>query len=524
MVFTGSVAAINNALNGLAYVPTPLYVGPASLQITTDDLGNTGSGGPLTDTDVVALTITSVPPDVIDVAATTADGLYGAGATILLAVTFDQTVTVDTAGGVPTLQLETGATDRVATYVGGSGTNTLTFAYVVQPGDATPDLDYLATDALVLNGATIRNASLDNAVLALPPTGAPNSIAGQDAVVIDGIAPAAAGIVRADADPAPGPSVSFTVSFSEDVTGVDPSDFLLRATGSATGTIASVVALDARNYVVVVTGVAGAGTLGVDLAAAGTGIADAAGNPIAGGAAGEAYTLLPPAPPAPGPAAGGDVLPLAPPATDTPFIGPVFEHAEFPIPLPTYEPPFVPANFVLRAVAESQRLRAEQARAGAGLLTLRDVAEIRSDSLGGDITLDRVLYVLPAVAEVQDEVERAQSRFEAIMNSAAVGSLTLHNDLGAFIGLSARGDAPDTRAAGGAAPAASPVAATGTDDQVADARAALAALLAASRGPGHAETGTVAAAAPAFTTQLKDAAAKMRPVPLPGTGIARRAG
>jgi hypothetical protein len=518
------VAAVNSALNGLVYVPAPLYVGPASIQITTDDLGNTGSGGPRTDTDVIALTITSVPPDVIDVEAATADGLYGAGATILLTVTFDQPVTVDTAGGVPTLQLETGATDRLATYVGGSGTNTLTFAYVVQPGDATPDLDYFAADALVLNGATIRNASLDNAILALPPTGAPNSIAGQDAVVIDGIAPAAAGIVRADTDPAPGPSVSFSVSFSEDVTGVDASDFLLRATGSATGTVASVVALDARNYVVVVTGVAGAGTLGVDLAPAGTGIADAAGNPIAGGATGESYTLQQPSPPAPGPAGGGEVLPLAPPATDTPFIAPVSEHAALPIPLPSYDPPFVPANFVLRAVAESQQLRGEQARANAGIVTLRDIAEIRSDSLGGDIGLDRVLYVLPAVAEVQDEVARAQARFEAIMNSAAVGSLTLHNDLGAFIGLSGRGDAPDTRAEGDAGPAAPLAAAPGTEAPEADPRAALAALLAASRGPGHAETGNVAAAAPAFSAQLKDAAARMRPVPLPGTGAARRTG
>jgi hypothetical protein len=394
----------------------------------------------------------------------------------------------------------------------------------VQPGDATPDLDYFAADALVLNGATIRNASLDNAILALPPTGAPNSIAGQDAVVIDGIAPAAAGIVRADTDPAPGPSVSFSVSFSEDVTGVDASDFLLRATGSATGTVASVVALDARNYVVVVTGVAGAGTLGVDLAPAGTGIADAAGNPIAGGATGESYTLQQPSPPAPGPAGGGEVLPLAPPATDTPFIAPVSEHAALPIPLPSYDPPFVPGNFVLRAVAESQQLRGEQARANAGIVTLRDIAEIRSDSLGGDIGLDRVLYVLPAVAEVQDEVARAQARFEAIMNSAAVGSLTLHNDLGAFIGLSGRGDAPDTRAEGDAGPAAPLAAAPGTEAPEADPRAALAALLAASRGPGHAETGNVAAAAPAFSAQLKDAAARMRPVPLPGTGAARRTG
>jgi hypothetical protein len=45
-------------------------------------------------------------------------------------VTFDQAVTV--AGGIPSLMLETGSTHRVATYVSGSSSNTLTFSYTVQ--------------------------------------------------------------------------------------------------------------------------------------------------------------------------------------------------------------------------------------------------------------------------------------------------------------------------------------------------------------------------------------------------------
>jgi VCBS repeat-containing protein len=226
-----------------------------------------------------------------------------------------------------------------------------------------------------------------------------------------------------------------------------------------------------------------------------------------------------------GTSSGGDIVGPDTASDATPYVlvappSPFRDYTYPAVPGPSYAPPFAPADFVLRAVAESQRLRAEQARANAGIVTMRDIAEVRSDSLGSGIGLDRVLYVLPAVAEVQDEVERAQTRFEAIMNSAAVGSLTLHNDLDAFAGASARGDTTETRTPSAVPPAP----ANGAEAPAADAYAALAALLATSRGPGHAETGNVAATAPAFSAQLKDAAAKMRPVPLPGTGPARHAG
>ncbi|MEX2138898.1 MAG: tandem-95 repeat protein [Pirellulales bacterium] len=60
MTFTGTVADINAALNGLSFAPTANYNGAASLQIITDDLGNTGSGGAQSDTDTVAITVNAV--------------------------------------------------------------------------------------------------------------------------------------------------------------------------------------------------------------------------------------------------------------------------------------------------------------------------------------------------------------------------------------------------------------------------------------------------------------------------------
>ncbi|MDO8955221.1 MAG: cadherin-like domain-containing protein [Gammaproteobacteria bacterium] len=60
MVFTGTIANINAALAGLSYTPDSNYVGADTLSIITSDQGNTGTGGALSDTDTVAITVTSV--------------------------------------------------------------------------------------------------------------------------------------------------------------------------------------------------------------------------------------------------------------------------------------------------------------------------------------------------------------------------------------------------------------------------------------------------------------------------------
>ncbi|NCX17093.1 MAG: tandem-95 repeat protein, partial [Actinobacteria bacterium] len=60
MTFTGTKSAINTALATLTYAPTANYNGSDTLTITTSDLGHTGSGGTLTDTDTVAITVTAV--------------------------------------------------------------------------------------------------------------------------------------------------------------------------------------------------------------------------------------------------------------------------------------------------------------------------------------------------------------------------------------------------------------------------------------------------------------------------------
>ncbi len=87
-------------------------------------------------------------------------------------------------------------------------------------------------------------------------------------------------------------SVIYRVTFSEAVSGVDTTDFTLTTTGTVSGNIASVSAASGTTMDVTVNSISGVGTLGLDLNAAATGIADIGGTAIATGyTSGEAYTV-----------------------------------------------------------------------------------------------------------------------------------------------------------------------------------------------------------------------------------------
>jgi hypothetical protein len=64
MTFTGALSVVNAALQGLQYAPLANYEGSDTLRITTNDLGNSGVGGPQSASSTVAITTTLVndPP------------------------------------------------------------------------------------------------------------------------------------------------------------------------------------------------------------------------------------------------------------------------------------------------------------------------------------------------------------------------------------------------------------------------------------------------------------------------------
>ncbi|MCA9201103.1 MAG: tandem-95 repeat protein, partial [Planctomycetales bacterium] len=57
MTFTGTVTDINLALDGLVFQPNANFFGAAGIQISVDDLGNSGAGGPMSVTETVAINV-----------------------------------------------------------------------------------------------------------------------------------------------------------------------------------------------------------------------------------------------------------------------------------------------------------------------------------------------------------------------------------------------------------------------------------------------------------------------------------
>ncbi|HKK61100.1 MAG TPA: Ig-like domain-containing protein, partial [Bacteroidales bacterium] len=121
------------------------------------------------------------------------DGTYKTDDILSILIVFSDSVDVDEAGGTPYLELETGTTNRNATYSSGTGNDSLIFTYVVQTGDESNALDYTSTNALDLNGGTIKATSdgTTDADITLATPGDPGSLSDNSTIVIDGIAPAA---------------------------------------------------------------------------------------------------------------------------------------------------------------------------------------------------------------------------------------------------------------------------------------------------------------------------------------------
>jgi CSLREA domain-containing protein len=118
MTFTGPITSVNTALNGLVFTPNQGFDGAASLQIVTNDQGNTGSGGPLADTDTINIAVL--------------DG----GALAFSSATY----TVSETGGTATITVNrTGGTNGTATvnYATSNGTATAGQDYTAASGTLT---------------------------------------------------------------------------------------------------------------------------------------------------------------------------------------------------------------------------------------------------------------------------------------------------------------------------------------------------------------------------------------------------
>ncbi len=115
--------------------------------------------------------------------------------------------------------------------------------------------------------------------------------------IIDKSLPVITGILRADPNPTVADSVHFTATFSEEVSGVDVSDFTLAVTGNISGATVAEVSGIGNTYAVTVNTGIGDGTLRLDLIDNDS-IMDVIANPLGGAGSGngnftlgETYTI-----------------------------------------------------------------------------------------------------------------------------------------------------------------------------------------------------------------------------------------
>ncbi len=222
-------SAIHGAFAGLAEGAT---VWAGSYGFTVSYVGGTNHQSLVLTTSFVAR-----PAIVANVNSAVADGTYGIGTVVPVTVTFDRPVIVDTTGGSPTLSLNLGGTTIVAPYSSGSGTNALTFTYVVGLGQTTlgSRLDYVSTSSLALNGATILGTGpvVIAASLTLPTPGQAGSLSASRSIIIDAVGPTVDAITPVSPNPRNLAVESLSVTFSKPINlaTLDASDVILTRNG-----------------------------------------------------------------------------------------------------------------------------------------------------------------------------------------------------------------------------------------------------------------------------------------------------
>ena len=230
---------------------TPTADGALSISLPANMVVNAGNNGN-TASNTLNFTYDGTAP-VISSVDVPANGYYKTGNTLGFIVHFSEPVTVTTTGGTPSLGITIGSATVQAAYTGGSGTNALSFAYTVQAGDQ--DLDGITPgNAISLNGGTIQDAALNNAVPAL------NSVGSTSGVFVYSLIPSVQ-IAGTGVRNAP---FTLTVTFSEAVSG-----FTTAGINATNAVVSGLQTTDNSTYTVLVTPSAdGAVTLQVPAGAA----------------------------------------------------------------------------------------------------------------------------------------------------------------------------------------------------------------------------------------------------------------
>ena len=156
-------------------------------------------------------------PRVVNVTSPNATGTYKQGAALTIQVVFDRNITL--LGGPPRLKLAVTPGGRLLNCTGVVNGNTLVFPYTVQLNDSSDCLDYTDADALILNGAIIKDDVGAEADVRLPPPGGPGSLCANKSIKVDAVRPVVTSVTSdlPDGTYGIGQAVDLILAFSEPV-------------------------------------------------------------------------------------------------------------------------------------------------------------------------------------------------------------------------------------------------------------------------------------------------------------------
>ncbi|WP_259651486.1 Ig-like domain-containing protein, partial [Pseudomonas sp. NCCP-436] len=256
-VANGSLSNLVTTDGGITWIATltpDADVDDSSNVITLDNTGytdafdNAGSGT----TDSNDYSIDTVRPKVIGISV--ADTSLKAGDTTAVTITFSEAVTgLD----LSDFTVANGSLSNLVTTDGG----------ITWIATLTPDADVDDSSNVI---------TLDNTGYTDAAGNAGTGTTDSNSYAIDTQAPGVAVVLDPSSSSTTG--LHYTVTFSEDVNGVDLSDFSLVSRGNASGTISGLTQIDARTYQVSITGIRGYGSLALAINGSTAGISDPAGN------------------------------------------------------------------------------------------------------------------------------------------------------------------------------------------------------------------------------------------------------
>ncbi|WP_242918056.1 LamG-like jellyroll fold domain-containing protein [Pontibacter liquoris] len=272
-----------------SYTWIPAITGSYTLTaLATDNAGATTTSAPTTYSVTTAPVIDQTPPTVTSIDRQTPALASTNVTSVTYRAIFSEPVTGVDASDFTTSVLA-GQLSGSVTAVAAAGTDGATYDVTISAiaGDGTLRLDLNAT----VTGIT------DTAGNAIS-----GGYTGGQSYTFDQTAPSVVGIARQNptTETTDATILSFRITFTEPVTGVDKIDFALTSvSGTANGTLGpdavAAVGTNGTTFDVTASAVSGNGTLRLDLNSTGTGITDATGNAITGGYnSGQTYTIQQP--------------------------------------------------------------------------------------------------------------------------------------------------------------------------------------------------------------------------------------